>query len=229
MVCSLFAVISGGVLLTGCGPSYMTLRLQGQRAVVDDNYGVAAEFFEQAEAKSPFRVDNLHDLGVCSMKLARSRFKDGNRVAALRYADNAVQYYRQALAAHPGHQASIEGLNRALELKGQFDQALRHAEWATEFVGPSSRQQIFLANELEQRGDIDGALLRHRQSVAMEPENPLAHIAFAEFLFRHGKDGPAIQHLQVAYRLDPSNRKAADMLIAHDALPPRLNPQARNP
>jgi tetratricopeptide (TPR) repeat protein len=216
-------------VLGGCGPSYLTLRLQGQQAVVDDNYGVAAELFGQAEAKSPLRVDNLHDLGVCAMKMARVRFVDGDQVAALRQTDLAIQYYRNALEIHPGHQASMEGLNRAMELKGQFDKALRQAEWAMEFVGPSSKQQIFLANELEERGDIDGALLRHRQSIAMEPSNPAAHVAFAEFLFRHGKDEPAIKHLQVAYRLDPMNRRAAEQLIARNALPRLPNPQARNP
>ena len=163
------------------------------------------------------------------MKLARARFEYGDQVSAMRQADLAIQYYGHALEVHPGHQASLEGLNRALELKGQFDKALQQAEWATEFVGPSSKQQIFLARELEQRGDIDGALLRHRQSIAMEPSNPAAHVAFAEFLFRQGKDEPAIKHLQHAYRLDPMNRKAAEQLIAHNALPRLPNPQARNP
>ena len=217
------------VALSGCGPSYMTLRLQGQRAVVDNEYGVAAELFGQAEAKYPLRVNNLHDLGVCSMKMARGRFEYGDQVAAMRHTDSAVQYYRNALNVHPGHQASLEGLNRALELKGQFDEALRHAEWATEFVGPSSKQQIFLAGVLEERGDIDGALLRHRQSIAMEPSNPVAHVAFAEFLFRIGKDEPAIKHLQHAYRLDPMNRRISEKLVAHNASPQLPNPQARNP
>ena len=143
-----------------------------------------------------------------------------NRPAALRELDEAIAYYSQALEIYPGHQASMEGMNTALELKGQFDTALRHAEWAAEYVGPSARQYIFLAKELEERGDVDGALLRYRQAVAMEPGNPKAHVAFAKFLLRAKNEPAAIHHLQAAYRLNPLDEWVADQLSARSALPP---------
>ena len=110
----------------------------------------------------PEDAHNLHDLGVCSMVLARDQFRRRNFPAAMREVDQAIEYYARSINAHPGFQASLEGKNRALELKGQFEQALQQAEWAREFVGPSARQQVFLARELEERGDMDGALLRYR-------------------------------------------------------------------
>ena len=207
-------------LMHGCGPSYNTLRRQGQLSMLEGAHGPARYFFQQAEEIAPRRVANLHDMGACSVMLARQKFEQMNHAAAMRELDAAIAYYSQALDVHPGHQASLEGKNVALELSGQFDEALKHAEWAAEFVGPSARQHIFLAKELEQRGDVDGALLRYRQAVAMEPDSHDAHVAFARFLLRHKNEQAAVHHLQCAYRLDPLDQWVVDELAARSALPP---------
>ena len=212
------------VALTGCGPNYRELRLEGQRAVLHRDYGPARYFFLEAEKKKANVAENLHDLGLCSFMLAGQKFERMNRAAAMREVDAAIEYYTRAIDAHPGHQASIVGKNLALELKGQFDEALKHAEWAAEFVGPSAKQHMFLAQELEERGDTDGARLRYRQAVAMEPRSFEAHQAFAKFLLRHKNESGAIYHLQTAYRLNPRDQWVADQLIARGKLPP-LAPQ----
>ena len=216
----------GGTLLSlciplgGCGPNYRYFRREGQNAALNGNFGPARYFFIEAQRRRPRDVENLHDLGVCSLVLAKDKFQQMNHPAALRELDDAIGYFSQAIDAQPGHQASIEGKNRALELKGQFDEALELAEWTAEFVGPSAKQHIFLADELEERGDLDGALLRYRQAVAMEPDNPDAHLAFAKFLMRRNNETAAIHHLQAAYRLNPRDEWVIDQLVARSALPP---------
>lgn len=225
----LAAILALTGILPGCGPSYRQLRREGQRAMLSDSYGAARYFLEQAEEVRPRRVENLHDLGVCSVILARQRFAEMNHAAAMRELDAAVFYYTQALDVYPGHQASIEGKNIALELKGQFEEALKHAEWAAEFVGPSARQYIFLAKELEQRGDVDGALLRFRQAVAVEPDNAEAHVTFARFLLHHNNEPAAIYHLQAAYRLDPLNEWVVEQLAIRSALPPLARAAVKTP
>ncbi len=189
----------------GCstGPSFTELRIEGQTQLLDSNIGVARRLFEEAHAKIPEHPYNLHDLGVCYAILARRHFEGGNHPAAMRDVDRAIEYYGRATSAHPGFQSALLGKNRALELKGQFDEALAHADWASEFVGPSFRQQAFLARELEERGDLDAALVRFRQGVAMENENPTAHAELARFLLRHHRQEEALEHLQAAYRLNP--------------------------
>ncbi|UCE60221.1 MAG: hypothetical protein JSU63_00440 [Phycisphaerales bacterium] len=214
------AVLAIGLLASGCGPTYRELRWHGQRAMLDGAHGSAAVFFQQAEEKRPGKVDNLHDLGVCSVMLARDRFQEKNHAAAMREVDAAIAYYTAAIETHPGHQASLEGKNIALELKGQFGEALKHAEWAAEFVGPSAKQYIFLASELEERGDRDGAWLRYRQAVAVEPANPAAHRAFAKFLLVNNNEKDAVWHLQAAYRLDPTNKWVLEELASRGAVPP---------
>jgi len=215
---SLSAVIA--LPLVGCGPNYRELRIEGQNAFLRKSYGAARILYEQAEEKQPRRPDNLHDLGACSVMLARQRFEERNSAAALREADAAIDYYRRAIDAYPAHQASLEGLNIAQELKGQFDEALRTAEWAADFVGPSARQYLFLARELEQRGDTDGALLRFRQAVAVEPRNAEAHRAFAKFLLSHKNEAAAVHHLQRAYLLEPTDPWVLGELAARSAVPP---------
>ncbi len=220
-------VLSG--LLPGCGPNYRQLRYEGQKAMLKDSYWPARYFFRQADELKPRQIENLHDLAVCSVMLARKRFEEMNHAAAMRELDSAIGFYSQALDVHPGHQASIEGKNIALELKGQFDEALKHAEWAAEFVGPSAKQYVFLAKELEQRGDVDGALLRYRQAVAMEPDNPEAHVAFARFLLRHHNERMAIHHLQAAYHLNPLDEWVVDQLASRSALPPLVPKSGTTP
>ena len=206
--------------MIGCAhDNYYQMRQLGQMAMIDSSYAAARHFFEEAEHASPRHVENLHDLGACSVAMAKEKFALMNHAAAVRELDAAIAYYTRAIDAHPGHQASLEGKNVALELKGQFDEALEHAEWAAQFVGPSAKQYMFLAGELEQRGDDDGALLRYRQAVAVEPANAEAHRTFAKFLLAHGNETAAVYHLQRSYVLKPSDPWVREQLISRGALP----------
>lgn len=213
------SVIAGAFMVAGCGPNFYTLRREGQRAMLRGEVGPAKYFFVEAEKRKPRDVGNLHDLGVCCEVLAKERFAQMNHAAAFDQLDRAVGYYRAALDAEPGNHASREGLNTALEMKGQFDEALEEARWAAKFVGPSAKQYDYLARELEQRGDVDGALLRYRQAVAVEPTNADAHVAIAEFLLRHRNEVAALHHLQAAYKLDHTNAWVLDQLAIRGAIP----------
>jgi len=216
-------------LFTGCGPTYRQLRHQGQQALLDGAYGPARMFFVQADQRKPRQVDNLHDLGACSVMLARERLAQMNHAAAMRELDDAIAYYDRAIDTHPGFQAAIEGKSVALKLKGEMDKALEHAEWAARTVGPSARQFLFLARELEERGDTDAALLRYRQAVAVEPRNPEPHRAMAQFLLTHGNEPAAVAHLRIAYRLDPSDRWVMEQLARRSALPVLAPEQSAKP
>ena len=150
-VCATLLVVFSPLLFPGCGPGYRQLRREGQEVMLGGDYGPARSYFLQARAKKPRQVENLHDLGVCSVMLARDRFTRMNHAAAMRELDAAMAYYTEAIDIHPGHQASLEGQRVALKLQGQFDEALARAEWAAEFVGPSAKQYMMLAAELEER------------------------------------------------------------------------------
>lgn len=214
--------LSMAMLAVGCqrqqGPGYIKLREEGRNFAHDGNYVAAREMFLQADASNPERLPNLNDLGAVSLGVARQRFVEKNHAAAMRECDAAIGFYRRAIAVHPGYQKSLEGLNEALELKGDFEAALEVAQWAADNLGPAAKHQVFLARELEQRGDLDAAMNAYKQALAMEPENPLPHVAYAEFLLRRNNEAEAVQHLQEAYRLNPKDRTVREDLIARGVL-----------
>lgn len=205
----------------GCGPDFPQLRLEGQRALLQENYAAARGRFEGAYAIRPEDAENLFDLGSVCIVYARQWAAEQNAPAAMREVDQAVEYFGRAVEAHPGMQAALVARNEALELKGSYDEALREAEWAMAFVGPSARTQLFMADELEERGDVDGALLRYRQAVAMEPDNAGAHAAFGRFLRRIGKQEAALTHLKRAYKINPLEPGVAEMLTDQGVALPR--------
>ena len=218
-VCATLLVVFSPLLFPGCGPGYRQLRREGQEVMLGGDYGPARSYFLQARAKKPREVENLHDLGVCSVMLAKDRFTRMNQAAAMRELDAAMAYYTEAIDIHPGHQASLEGQRVALKLQGQFDEALARAEWAAEFIGPSAKQYMLLAAELEERGELDKALLRYRQAVALEPQNAEAQKTFAVFLLGHENEDAGVYHLQQAYRADPTDAWVIDELAKRRALP----------
>ncbi len=214
------------IVLTGCGPKYLDFRRDGLDAMYRGDYAPAAIFFAHAEEIRPRNIENLHDLGICHTMVARLKFEQRNHPAAFRELDRAIAYYERALDVRPGNLACTEGLNTALELKGQFERALQNAEWTAKFVGPRAKQHIFLAREYEKRGDHDAALLRYRQAVVMEPNNAEAHVAIADFLIRHRQDAAAIHHLRAALRIEPHNTWAREQLAARGALAPPVQTMA---
>ncbi|MEK6798136.1 MAG: tetratricopeptide repeat protein [Planctomycetota bacterium] len=219
---SLGTIVAVGAALatcSGCGPTYRQLRFEGMRVALEGQYGPASVFFTRAEEKLSRRPDNLHDLGVCHVMISRQKFAERNTAAAYRELDKAIGYYKRALDAFPDHQACAEGLNVALELQGQYAEALKQAEWRVQFVGPSAKQYIFLAQELEERGNVDDALLRYRQGISMEPNNPLAYVELSKFLLRHDNGPAAIPHLSMAAQLDPQNDWVRQQLASLSATP----------
>ncbi len=210
----------------GCQPGFHQLRMEGRNALRDQHHAIARDCFERAHDLWPEHARNLCDLGNLSMHYAKKRAEQGNQAATLRELDQAVWYYARAIESHPGLQAALVGKNHALEQKGRFDDALDEAHWAMTFVGPSSREQIFMARELEERGDLDGALLRYRQGVAIEPDNAHAHAALGDFLLRQQKTEQAIEHFKRAYTLNPLEPGVADVLTDNGIALPRTTPEA---
>jgi tetratricopeptide (TPR) repeat protein len=204
-----------GCLASGCAepnPSFEQLRTEGLRLMIAGRYAGARGLFVEAYKQRPEDAYNLHDLGDCCVFFARDQFEQMNVPAAHRELDKAVEYYSRSINSYPGFEPALIGKNHALELKGESEKALALAEWARKYVGPSARQQIFLAREFEQRGDVDSAELRYRQGVAMEQDSALANAELGKFYCRQNLPDRGRPYLERAYALDPHTPGVASMV-----------------
>lgn len=208
---------------TGCGPSFNLYRTRGIELLQQGRFAAAKGLFLEAHAMVPENVENLCDLAHCHMGIGRDYMLREDRRAASREFDWAITYYRRAQQSFPGHQRAIAGLNDALEHRGKYAEALETAEWASKVVGPSIRQQLFLAKEYAERGDADKALLTYKQAVAMEPANPTPYWALGLFYIEIGRLDDGIAKIQQAYRLDPAQTAIADHLRRLGAEVPKVD------
>lgn len=228
------AALLAALLLSGCAVNntdthYEGWRLEGKQAMARGDYAVARSLFLGAEYKRHRQPEVLNALGTCSVMLAQERLDDLNYAAAMRELDLAEGYFRRAIDTAPAYQPAHEGLNQTLELKGEYAAALKQAEWSAENVGPSAKQSIFLARELEKRGDMDAALLRYRQAVAMEPQNPRPHVALGVFYKKLGDRKEALAEFQAAQQLNPRDQYVMDQVADLTAAPRQPAPRSSAP
>ena len=134
--------------------------------------------------------------------------------AAVRELEQAIACYDQAIEAYPGYEAASEEKADAQKLKGRYDQALETSIWAKENAGRTVEQIIRVAQEYEEHGDVDRALVIFRQAIAVEPGNALAHAELGRFFIRMHRYADALTALEEAYRLDPAEPGvAADLAM----------------
>ncbi len=200
------------LLVAGCAPSFKQYRSEGQKLMAEGRYNAALYQLRTARNMVPEHSWNLCDMAQCHMALAEEAGARQDDRAELRELDRAIACYKRALRSFPGMPTALRGMNHALEVRGDSDEALESARWASEIVGPSAAQQLFLAREYAERGDADQALLCYRQAVAMEPTNPTAHWALGMFYLTLDRRSDGVEHLQTAYRLDPTRMYIADRL-----------------
>jgi protein O-GlcNAc transferase len=194
----------------GCTANYRMYRTEGAKHFSEGRFAAARGLFAEAYQMVPENVDNLYDLACCHRAMGLDALVRGDRPAAIREFERAITWYNRALQSYPGDERSIAGLNDTLELRGRHTEALQTAEWASTMIGPSARQQLYLADEYAQRGDADRALVTYKQAVAMEPANPTPYWALGRFYLKLGRRDDAVASLQQAYRLDPTRTAIAD-------------------
>lgn len=207
-------LILGFICIIGCEPSYEQLHAEGVREWHAGNIIAARGLFKAAIEKQPESPETLYYTARVYETTAKDNFEKRNVPGALRELDHALAYYDRAIQAYPGYTNALRGKNRAYELRGDYKQALGVAQWASVYAGPNAEKHRFLSDELAERGDFDNALLRLQQGVKMEPNDVDARIALAQFYLRSHQTAEAAAQLEVAYRLDPENRRVTDALAS---------------
>jgi tetratricopeptide (TPR) repeat protein len=154
-----------------------------------------------------------------------------------RHPDQAVGYYRAALALRP--EAGVHNnLGVVLHDNGQLVEAIDHYEKALRINPGFARAHSNLAISLRASGRLDAAIGHLEQAHRLGPGYALAHYNFANALSAKGRLDEAIGHYEQALRLDPRDarihynlgvalrsRGRLDAAIGHYEQAIRLNPR----
>lgn len=203
----------------GCGPVVGEINQEGLKEYNAGRYIEAIGLFKTALNKDITRPETLYYTGRAYVGLAEERFRAGNPRMARRNLDDAVYYFDRAIQAFPGYLEAVQGKNRALELRGEYDKAIETLKESEKLLGPSAAYKIMIARDYEQRGDHDNALTAYRQAIALEPLNAVAHAELGRFYQRIGRKQDAIDELVRAHRINPDRADVADDLRALGAWP----------
>jgi tetratricopeptide (TPR) repeat protein len=199
-------------LVGGCEPSAQKFYDEGLQDYRRGDTEAARGMFRAAVYKAPEMQQAAYYLARCARADAERKFDERDIAAAMRELDEAVFYYGQAIESYPGYAAAVEEKASALELMGRYDEALRLSIWAKDNAGRTIRQLVNVAVQLEQRGDVDAALTKYRQAIAIEPDSALAYAEMGRFFVRMGRTDDGVEALETAYRLNPSEPGVANDL-----------------
>lgn len=216
-----------GLLVAGCiEPSAKKLHEAGIQEYQVGEVVKARGMFEAALRRDPEHYESAFYAGMCHKAVAREKLKMEDYPGAMRELDMAGYFFGLAIESYPGYMAAIQQKAEVLEMKGQYEDAVRLAIWAKDNVGTDRGQLIMLAQKLAEGGDYDNALIRLKQAVALNPNDSYANAELGRFYVMIGRREDGIDSLQRAYRLNPSEPGVIDMLaelgftpVADDAPP----------
>jgi tetratricopeptide (TPR) repeat protein len=128
--------------------------------------------------------------------------------------DDAVAYYRAALALRPKTAAVYHNLANVLKDKGQLDEAIREYRTAIDLDRKLALPHNNLGNALQAKGDLAGAIAYYKKAIALDPKRVFAHINLGAALHDKGDLAGAIAAYKQALALDPKYAPAHNNLGA---------------
>jgi serine/threonine-protein kinase len=126
--------------------------------------------------------------------------------------DEALGYYRAALALRPQVSAAYTGLGVTLLAKGRLDEAISQYQQAVSIDPKFALAHTGLGVALERKGRLDEAISQYQQALSIDPKYALAHYFLGSALRDKGQLDEAIDHLQQAVRIDPKYAPAHSLL-----------------
>jgi tetratricopeptide (TPR) repeat protein/tRNA A-37 threonylcarbamoyl transferase component Bud32 len=127
--------------------------------------------------------------------------------------EEAVGYYRAALAARPRTAVVYNNLGIALKAKGDLDAAIDQYNQAIALDPNYAAAHYTLGNALKAKGDLDGAIAHYKAAIAINPNYAAAHNNLGAILcaVKHDYAG-AIPELKKAIAIDPNYAAAHNNL-----------------
>jgi tetratricopeptide (TPR) repeat protein len=130
-------------------------------------------------------------------------FQLGNALSATGRAEEAVGYYRVALAVRPRTSAVHNNLGLALAAKGRPDDAIQEYQKAIALDPKLVQARTNLGDALAAKGRPDDAIREYHQAIDLAPGYAKAHHGLGLALAAKGRLDDAIQEWRKAAALDP--------------------------
>ena len=126
----------------------------------------------------------------------------------------AADHFKSAIACNPLYAPAYSALARAQTALRDFDEAIITCMSGVKASGQTGDLFDTLATIFLRKKQFLEAIAAHEQSVACEPHRARSHMAFAQTLALIGSSERAMQHLEVARKLDPSSPEIFDTYAA---------------
>lgn len=166
----------------------------GAEALLEDDLEKAEGALGIAVDLDPDFNKALNNLGVFYLRTGRS--------------EDAVQLFREALERDPADVALMTNLARALQTKGQVQEASELLEQLDEVSQTSPFYFVYRGEMALSDGDTAKALEFMREGLRRDSEIPEVHVGLVKVYLALGEMDKARHHLERALRLDATNREA---------------------
>jgi protein O-GlcNAc transferase len=134
----------------------------------------------------------------------------GNALREQGHLQEAVQCYRQALAAAPNDVGALVNLGFVLSELGQHGLARPHLEKAIE-LEPKQDDALYILGTIERAsGNPDKAIERFRSTLALKPDFSLCRLELCRLLFERGLANEAREVVLAGIAIEPDS---ADLLF----------------
>jgi Flp pilus assembly protein TadD/4-amino-4-deoxy-L-arabinose transferase-like glycosyltransferase len=136
----------------------------------------------------------------------------GTELQAQGRLDEAIAFYRAALARDPKDAVTHSNLGTALAARGQLDEAIAQYQTALSLAPNDADSHYNLANALLAQGKIVDAVAQFRDALRIEPGLPEAHLNLGNALAELGETEEASDHYRRAIELRPKQVEALNNL-----------------
>jgi tetratricopeptide (TPR) repeat protein len=126
--------------------------------------------------------------------------------------DEAIGYYRAAVALRPGNASAHYNLGLALKDKGDVAGAIAEYQKASALDPKDAMAHNNLGLALKKKGDLAGAIAEYQKASALDPKNAGAHNNLGVALKAQGDVAAAIAAYHKAIALDPKHTNAHNNL-----------------
>jgi tetratricopeptide (TPR) repeat protein/serine/threonine protein kinase len=126
--------------------------------------------------------------------------------------EEAISFYRVAVALRPESPGAHTGLGVALAKRGKLDEAITSFRHALRLKPDYAGAYNNLSNDLRMKGQLEEALAAAREALRLQPDFAAARVNLANVLADKGQLDEAIAEYREALRLEP------DLAIGHHDL-----------